>query len=246
MLAILASAEGTPSLSHQHIAISSHLTDSIINNRDKYGIERIESDFNLRKQRDSQSKVDHLRYIIIGLSLITILLVILLTAAYLRRLRRTDAIIKELKNTKPDRHEELISQLDAKNGVIERLLNNLVMLMKSADIKETQKNSTSQWAREIKDTIVNVADDDFWAELRTFLDKKHNGIISNLEQTYGFTKKDLRFIELCCCGFSHLEIAIIMNYSPRYVFNKRKTIARKMGIDMPLQDYLDGLLASMD
>ena len=118
------------------------------------------------------------------------------------------------------------------------------MLMKSADIKETQKNSRNQLARQIKETIVDVANDDFWAELRTYLDKNHNGIISSLEQTYGFAEKDLRFIELSCCGFSHLEIAMIMNYSPKYVFNKRKVLASRMGIDIPFQDYIDSLMAN--
>jgi hypothetical protein len=244
VLTIIALAEGNPSLSHQYTAISSQLTDSILDNTDKYGIGRIENEFNHRKQVDSFSRMGHLRYIIIGLSVITILIIVLFIAAYLRRIRKTKTIIKELENTKLDRHEELLNQLDAKNGVIERLLNNLVMLMKSADIKETQINSRNQLARQIKETIVDVANDDFWAELRTYLDKNHNGIISSLEQTYGFAEKDLRFIELSCCGFSHLEIAMIMNYSPKYVFNKRKVLASRMGIDIPFLDYIDSLMAN--
>ena len=243
VLSIIALSEGNQSLRHEHIVINSQLTDSIMNNRDKYGIEQIENDFNQRKQHDNLSRIGHLRYIIYGLSILALLVVTFLSVAYLRRMRRTNAIIKELENFKPDMHDELLGQLDARDGVIERLLNNLVILMKSVAIKETPKSTTSQVARQIKDTIVNVANDDFWNELRTLLDKKHHGIISKFAQTYGFSEKDLRFIELSCCGFSYLEIAMIMDYSPRYVFNKRKVIASKMVLDMPLQDYLDGLMA---
>ena len=236
--------EGNTALSSHYDVLSHQVSDSISNSKEKYQIQQIENTFNHRQHTSYLSQISHLQWMMMGISLIAVIVIALLTLAYLRRIRNTKAIIRELENTRLDRHEELVSQLDAKNGVIERLLNNLVMLMKSADIKETQKHSTTQLARQIKDTIVDVANDDFWAELRTSLDKKHYGLISNLEQTYGFAEKDLRFIELSCCGFSHLEIAIIMNYSPRYVFNKRKVLASKMGLDIPFQDYIDSLLAN--
>ena len=84
-----------------------------------------------------------------------------------------------------------------------------------------------------------MADDDFWNELRSHLDNEHDNIISKIAENPNITKNDLKFIELSCCGFSYVEMAIILDYTPRYVINKRKLIAKKMGLHMPLLDYLN-------
>ena len=239
VFAIIASAEGNHSLSHQHTFISSQLTDSIINNRDKYGIEKIESDFNNRKQADYFSRMDHMRYLIIGLALITILIIVIFIAAYHRRIRRTKAIIRELENYNLTRTNDLLNQFDAKNKAVGHLITNLVSILKACVSEKESQRPVSQLASQIKETIVDVADDDFWNELRSHLDNEHDNIISKIAENPNITKNDLKFIELSCCGFSYVEMAIILDYTPRYVINKRKLIAKKMGLHMPLLDYLN-------
>ena len=242
VLSIIALCEGNPSISHLYTAASSRLNDSIDNNREKYVIESIENEFNHIKNSNNLSNINHLQWVIIGLSFIAIAIIVLLTAAYLLRIHRTKSIIKNLKEMNNEHYDQLLNKLDDKNGIIERLLTNLVILIKAVDGKDKQY-STPRLAQQIKSTIVDVADDKFWAELKTYLDTKHNGIVSAIEKTQDITESDLKFIMLSCCGFSYVVIAIIMDYSPRYVYAKRKIIARKMGIDMPLQEYLDSLLA---
>ena len=246
VFAIIALAEGNQSLSHQHTVISSQLTDSILDNTDKYGIGRIENEFNHRKQVDSFSRMGHLRHIIIGLVLFTILAIVLLTSAYLRRIRNTKAIIKELENYNLTHTNDLLNQFDAKNKAIGHLINNLVNILKACVSDKENKRSISQLAYQIKESIVDVADDDFWNELRTYLDNEHNNVISKIADYPNLTKHELKFIELCCCGFSYLEMAIILDYSPRYVINKRNLIAKKMGLHMPLLDYLNEQMKDKD
>ena len=241
VLSMIAEREGDVYASRHFIALNSSLTDSIMDDTDKYSLDLIENEFNLHKHKNDLYEITHLQRILLWLTCITILLVALLTAAYLRRLRRTKAIIQELKNVKTD-DEHLLKRLDSKSVVIEQFITNLVTLIKSVAGNETH-NSTSQLAQQIKETIVDVANDDFWCELQSYLDKNHNGLISNLAQTHKLTEKDLRFIELSCCGFSYAVIAIIMDYNPKYVFNKRKILAKRMGLNMPLQDYLECLMA---
>lgn len=159
----------------------------------------------------------------------------------MRRLRNTRAIIKQLSEIDIDRQLDPFERLEDKSGVIEHLLSNLVALIRLSS-KNGTRNSTSQVAQQIKETIVDVANEDFWKELRAYLDKKHHGIISNLEQAHHLSEKDMRFIELSCCGFSYVIIAIILDYSPNYVLNKRKILASKMGLDMTLQEYLEHLM----
>ena len=243
ILSIIAQCEGNPSISNLHTVASSRLSDSILNNRDQYAIERIEYDFNHLQRNDHKTRISQLQWTIIGLSLIAVIVIIILTAIYLRRMWRTKEIIKELENNQPASHENLISQLDDKSNHIERLISNLVTLLKSCANNEINE-STSIMALKIKKNIAEVANEDFWKELRAYLDKKHHDIISNLEQIHHLTEKDLRFIELICCGFNNVEIAIILGYAPKYVSNKRKILADKLGLDLPLQDHLNRLMGN--
>jgi DNA-binding CsgD family transcriptional regulator len=238
---MIAAQEEHDLVAEQFLSKESQLTDSIMDCTEKYIIERVENEFNNQKHNDTTSRISRLKWGIIMVALIAFLLIALLTLAYLRRIHQTKAIIKDLENTKIDNYDYLLSQLDSKSAVIEQFLTNLVTLIKSITGNDAH-NSTSQLAHQIKETITEVANDDFWNELRGFLDRNHGGIISKFEQMYSLKEKDLKFLELTCCGFSHAEIAIILNYSPKYVFSKRKILAQKMGLDMPLQDYVNSLM----
>ena len=238
---IIAKCEGKLDVCNSLIAESNTLSDSITNNTDKYGIEKIENLFNKHKDNNRLSQINRLKWLIISLLGIAFLVITLLVIANQRRLHNIKAIIKELNGTKLEHHDELLNQIEIKDGIIEQLITNMVALMKSCTNNELNK-STPTIAQQIKNTILNLVNDDFWTELKNHLDKKHHGIITRIALNPQITKKDLRLIELTCCGFSYLEIAIIMDYSPRYVLNKRKTIVHKMGIDMPLQEYLNGIM----
>ena len=236
--------KGDTALSNHYDMLGHQLSDSVINNKQRFLIQQIEDDFNTTQYTSNILRLSKLKWAVIGISSIAILVIIILLIVYLRRVHKTKSIIKELADMLPNEHEDLISQLDEKNAAMERLFTNLVELIKMSVSENRKSSSTSDVAQQIKNTIINVADDDFWNELRTYLDNRYDGVITDFANNTGFTGKDLKFIELECCGFSYVEIAIIMNYSPRYVFNKRKIISQKLGIDMPLQDYLTLLLKS--
>lgn len=231
VLSMIAVREGNELIAEKSLSRGAQLTDSILDSKERYIIERIENEFNHQRHNDNTSRISRLQWIIIVMTLIAFLVITLLTLAYLRRLHSTKAIIKELENAKINDYEYLLKQLDSKSAVIERFLTNLVTLMKSITGNEAQ-NSTSQVAQQIQETIADVANDDFWNELRSYLDKKHNGLISNVARTHNLKEKDLRFIELCFCGLSNVEIAIILGYALKYISNKRKILSEKLGIPL--------------
>ncbi len=241
IISMIANNEGNAKVSSQILEKNNDLSDSILNNKDKYDITKIENSFNSNQYKSSQSKIKYLRWTVLSVSLIAIIIIALLSAAYLRRLQRTRAVINELRNSDFSSPLDSINRIEDKSEVIEHLLGNLVTLIKLSS--KTTNNSTTKLAKQIKETVVDVANEDFWIELRTYLDKKHNGIISNLQQTHNLKEKDLRFIELSCCGFSHVIIALILGYAPNYVLNKRKNLASKMGLEMPLKEYLNHMMA---
>ena len=241
ILSEIAQLEGDTISYIRYDMLSHQVSDSIINSEQRYQIQHIENSFNSHQYTSVLSKISRLQWVIIVLAAVAILVITLLIVEHLRRMYRTKAIIKELQHINSDKYELLLSQLDDKSSVVEKMLSNIVALIKTLSGNETQ-NSTSYVEQQIQKTISDVADDRFWDELRSYLDKKHNGLISYLAQTHNLKEKDLQFIELSCCGFSYAVIAIIMDYSPRYVFNKRKILASRMGLDMPFQEYLDCLL----
>ena len=119
----------------------------------------------------------------------------------------------------------------------------MVSFMQTA-IDTSAHDSPSVIQRKLKDSINRSINDDFWNELRNYLDRKHNGIISNIERNPSISKKDSRFIELMCCGFSYVEIAATLNLHPQYISQKRRMIAKKLNLTVDMQDYLNSMMDS--
>ena len=239
---MIAECEGKQMISSQYLVKANAVSDSILDNDDKYGIKRIENSFDKSQYNKSRLRISSLKWTIISLSVLAILVIVFLSTSYLRRLYRTRAIIQELQDIKRAHPDSLMAHVDAKNAVIGHLAANLVSILKTCINEADSHISVSQLAKQIKETIVDENDDEFWDALGTYLDKEHNDMISSIASKPGITKKDLRLVELSCCGFSYLEIAIIMDYAPRYVLNKRKSIARKLGLEVPLMDFLNNLM----
>ncbi len=242
ILSEIARAEGDTSSLRRYDMLSHQVSDSILNSEQRYQIQQIENNFNRLKRTGFVSQISRLRWTILGLSISAILVITLLVIEQIRRRRRTKAIISGIQDINSSHLDRLLAQFDAKNTATGHLVSNLVTILKACVAQNSDQLSTSRLAQQIKETIVEIADDDFWNELRTYLDREHNGMISGIANKPGITTKDIKFIELLCCGFSSHEISMILGYAPKYVFNKRRIIARKLGIDWPLQDYLDSLM----
>ena len=242
ILSEMALFDGDSIMSSYYDMLSHQLSDSILNSKLKYKIKQIERSFDRQHQNEVNAKMGILHWIILIMAVLTVIVIALLIIEHLRRAHNTKAIIKELDNINLIHANELLGQIDAHDTAIEHLIVNLISILKTCVNPSSKQISSAQLARQIKESIVDVADEGFWNELRSHLDHKHNNVISIIAQNPDISKKDLKFIELSCCGFSYLEIAMILGYSPRYVLNKRKIIAQKMGIQAPLQDHLNGLM----
>ena len=238
ILSMIDAREGKTGSSAAHLAKSNNLSDTILNSSDKYGLQQIESALNQIQSQKSRTRARMLMWLLAAVVALTIITIVTMTATHVRRQRRIRAIIQNMQKAQIHDHDDLVRQLDDKNGAVERLFANLMGLFKYYTGNEVQSSSTAQVEQRIKETIVNVANDDFWVTLRSFLDKKYGGIISAIAHDHGLKEKDLRFIELECCGFSNAEIAIMMGYSLKYISNKRYSLARKMGLETSLQDFL--------
>lgn len=240
ILSIIAKNENDVNKKNYYSDIANQLSDSIANNKQKYRIQQIENFNNLKSSNAKNRKISNLKLLIAILSSVFIIIMIMAMVYHFRRTAYAKSIIRELEGTHLDRHEELLKQIDAKDSIIQNFVKNLVFFMQTS-IDASEKDSPKVIRQRIKDTIGNVVTKEFWTELRAYLDKNDN-IISNIALNPKITESDLHFIELSCCGFSYIEIAITMGYSPNYISTKRKEIAKKLGINIPLQDYISQLL----
>jgi hypothetical protein len=147
----------------------------------------------------------------------------------------------ELQHTDINSHESLLEQIDVKDSVIGRFVKNLVNFMQQT-IETTENDSPSVIRKHIKKYIGDITDNDFWNELQAHIDRNHNNLLSNIAKHRRITPSDLHFIALSCCGFDYVEIAIVMDYTPKYISQKRKDIARKLHLRIPLQEYLNNAM----
>ena len=240
---MIAQANGDTNLSKTCAVYSNSISDSITCNRNKYQIQRIE---NVNASQQASRKIHHIYSLqsMIVLLLLAFVFIVLLAAFYhYRRINRIKAIIRELKNASVNKHEALLDRLDAKDVVIDQFVRNMVDFVQ-ASIKTSEQDSPSVIRKRIQNSVGKMADnEEFWNALRHHLDRNYDNLISKFAENPRIDENELRLIELSCCGFNYVEIAITMGYNPNYISTKRKTIARKLGIWIPLQDYLDKLIA---
>ena len=234
--------EGDTALSSHYDMLSHQVSDSISNNRLIYQIQEIENENNTEQKKFHVKTIHDLRWLVRGIIALAIMILMAFAFYHHRQVYHIKAIVKELKRSSVNKHELLVEQVP-QNSEISAFIVNLVTFMQSL-IDSSQHETPSMLSKRIKEGIGNMtANEDFWNALRSYLDKNHNNIITKIAQNPTIKNKDLQFIELCCCGFSNVEIAIVMDYAPKYVSSKRGILAQKLGTDQPLQDYLNHLMS---
>ena len=239
ILSNISKSEGDIALSNHYDMLSHQVSDSVSNDKKKYQIQQIENENNFEQTKNRVRTIHNLHWQVRGIIASAILTLLLFAIYHYRRVSYIKALAEELQHARINRHEQLLEQLDTHNHVIGQFVENMVSFMQTL-MDASEKDGPTTLRQRVKDGLGSITTgDDFWDALRAHVDLTHDGLISRIAEDPGLTSKDLRFIELCCCGFDYVEISIIMGYTPRYVLNKRKIIAKKMGIQVPLLDYLN-------
>ena len=238
-LSMIAMNTGDSLLSHMYMDSCNQIVTAIESNQHKYTIQSIENNHNKNIKESNRRTIRSMKWLVWGL--IATLFVLALSFIYYfhHKNRYIKSIIKELnESTDINRHEQMLQQLDTKESIIYQFVQNLTQFMQTS-IDASEKDSPSVIRRRINELIGNVTTDEFWNALRDYIDRKYVNLITDIAKKPAITDIDLRFIELCCLGFDYIEIAITLKVSPNYVSTKRKAIARKLGLRIPLQDYLE-------
>ena len=243
--------EGDTSLSKHYDMLAHQVSDSILDSDIRYQIQQIENENNFEQTKNQVQTIRNLRWWIMSVILLAAIILAAFGFYHYRKVCYINSIIQEIQHAEINKHEELLEQLGShdeilsntentsQNDVISLFIDDLVSFMQTT-IDSSQHDGPTVIRKRVKEEIDNMAaNEEFWKALRTHVNKTHDNLISRLAQNSRITEADLRFIELCCCGFNYVEISIIMGYTPKYISQKRKTIASKLHLRMPLQDYLD-------
>ena len=238
ILSIIARHEGDFMLSDKYNDSAKSKSENIENSKVKYSIKQIENQQNSNWIQQKIKETSTSRIFLASFVIITLVTLVIIVILFMTKIHRMKAINLEAKSEVVLTHQSLLSEIHSKNDIITNFIASMVDLMHSAvEASTTMKRLALE--QRIKKTIVRVANEDFWNELHTYLDNSYNGLISRLSQDHPDLKeKDIKFIELSCCGCSYLEIAMILGYAPNYISRKRMIIANKLGLTIPLDDYL--------
>lgn len=239
ILSNISRKEGNIALSAHYDMLSHQVSDSVSNDKQKYQIQQIENENNFEQTENRVRTIHNLHWQVRGIIASAILALLLFAIYHYRRENYIKTLAEELQHARINRHEQLLEQVDTHNHVIGQFVKNMVSFMQTL-MEASEKDGPTTLRQRVKDGLGSITTgEDFWDALRAHVDLTHDGLISRIAEDPGMTSKDLKFIELCCCGFDYVEISIIMGYTPRYVLNKRKLIANKMGLQVPLLDYLN-------
>lgn len=159
--------------------------------------------------------------------------------------RRNLELIKLLQTEKECVRYELMQQLEHETKLKNVLSNQIENIRNLIDLSYRYNGNPTLFMKHFREKVkINKLPDGFWKDLRFFIDSHYANVITKLESQYpSLTEDELYLIGLMCLGFSYTEIAICMGYSNVYSANtKRARIAKKMGLTIPLKDYIDALV----
>jgi hypothetical protein len=252
VLSMIAEREGNVYASRHYIALNSSLTDSIMDDTDKYDLDAIENEFNLHKHKNILYEITHLQQILLWLTFITILLVALLAFYHYRRVHRYDKIIDSIKRQSASQLNDLtllkhnIENLKIQDQQLKSFISshlNLTSKMIEACYHSPQSKLSEQVKKIVRFQHENKQQ---WTQLYHYIDAEYNGIISKTRNAYPqLNEKDLLLIALTTTGFSYVQIAIIMGYTnATSIGTIKQRLAQKMHLDGSLNDYINSMVES--
>jgi hypothetical protein len=245
LLSLLEKKKGHELLSKRYIDSMNIVADQISNDKTQYYIQQIDSQYQNEREVLRIHKIQRLSNTIWALIIGGAVVFLLLIIYYIIESKRIRAIVREARSN--HNHDIKSSVLQDKtvadSDVMDKFVKGLTILMQTAIEADSVKKQYF-FEKKIRSVIAEIADNNFWDYLRKYLDKRYDNLISNLAENSNINEKDIRFIELACCGFNYVEIAVALNYNPKYISNKRRIIAKKLNLDTSLQDYLNRMMTS--
>lgn len=209
----------------------------LIYRNDQNKLERIEQLYKQEVEKNIKYELQLNKIILI--CLILVIFVIILICVYFYR---------------ENQHKEksallLIDNIQKENLILHRDIQSHEMFQKNhiQTIKQIQEcfhlysQSPSVFTRHFNEILDSEKNNEsFWNELVYYADKKYNGKITQIKNTYpNLNEKEIRILTMICCDFSNIEITIAMGYKHvTRIYSKKQELIKKLKLDCSLEDFL--------
>ncbi len=208
--------------------------------------DQVERQSHLAEQLSKQAH-ENWNYILAGALILVLALALAFVPVFLyRRAHRYDQLIadlnEEIKNQSIDLKtlQHNVDKLKIKDSELKKFFESHSNMLREV-IEECYHSPQGPLAKEIK-RIVKFQDNNtgMWSKLYSYLDLEYNNIMNVTMKNYPqLDDKELLMIALTCLGYSCAQIAIVLDYSSSAgISTVRKRIAKKMGVDGLLADYI--------
>ena len=197
------------------------------------------------KSMSNKNKESQRTGIVAVLSLCVLFVLCVVVVYMVINTKRNKELIKELQTECGASKEALMARLENESRLKQVLGGQIEKIRELIELSHRLSGTPSVFMREFKEKMkITRLPDDFWKDLRFFVDSNYNNVITRVNKLYPELSEDeLCIIGLMCCDFSYTEISICMGYSNIYSGNtKRARIAKKMNLKIPLKDYINQLI----
>ena len=102
-------------------------------------------------------------------------------------------------------------------------------------------NDSTKFADKFRKTVkASSTNNRFWENIEHYANGCYNNALNRIKEKFpDLREHEMKFVCLLLCGFSTVEIMVCMGFTNEHsIGNKRLAVAKKMGIDIPLEEYL--------
>lgn len=187
-----------------------------------------------------------IRNYVVIITVLVALIVVVLGVIVIRRknmLARDSREFIEKLQLESKRYNSTIDEKLRTESQLKQVLGNQIESIKELlEMAYRYDGNAALFMEKFKQSVrINKLSGSMWRDLRFFVNENYFGIIDYLiTQHPTLSDDDLNYLSMMCCGFSYIEITVCLgNSNERSTCNRRIRIAQRMGVTIPLDQYID-------
>ena len=226
--------------SHQ---LSQHINDSLESNYTKHELIRIENGYEKNHNLSKQRRLMMTRNMLSAIIIFVVLILVAFIFIHNRRVHRYDRLINELRQETLETNNP--KSLDIEPTITDQHLKDFISkhtAMMRDVIEECYHAPNLVLSKNIRKIVqYQEKNKDAWVNLFSYIDMENNNIITETKKNYPqLDEKEIMIVALTTMGYSCAQIAIILGYSSAQgITTVRNRVAKKMGLDSRLIDYIE-------
>ena len=210
--------------------------------------ERLQLFYSEKEYDRQKTKLKEIRYqrdLAILWSIVIVLIIVVSASVciiYIKYRNNLRTLEEQLSQLRIDSILQLEQHLNAEKKLTESVASYIDKAKKLTEIYHLFGNHPQK----LREKFLALLDDNddkaqFWEVLRAYVNAAHNNAIHKITTDYPcLTESDIHFICMLMCNFSNALISVYMGYkNPHYVYNKKKMIAAKMGINDNIDIFIN-------